>query len=99
MKKETLLTGLLWLLAITATGVQADTRYEIRADGLACPYCAYGVEKKFSQIEGVKDFDIDLQKGVVKVTVKDGVELTESQLQQLFKDAGFSYRSVKKITQ
>ncbi len=39
----------------------AIAKYEIRADGLACPYCAYGIEKKFKAIKGVKNIDVDLK--------------------------------------
>ncbi|MBL4608839.1 MAG: heavy-metal-associated domain-containing protein [Pseudomonadales bacterium] len=74
----------------------AETLYEIRVDGLACPYCAYGIEKKFMQRGIVKTFDMDFKKGLVKVTLKDGEEMTEPQLKQLFDEAGFSYRSVNK---
>lgn len=88
----TLLLAMAWPIATLA----AETLYEIRVDGLACPYCAYGIEKQFTQREGVKQFDMDLEKGVVKVTLKDGEEITESQLKQLFDEAGFSYRSVIK---
>lgn len=86
------------LLAMTWSTVtfSAETLYEIRVDGLACPYCAYGIEKKFMQRGGVKQFDMDLEKGVVKVILKDGEEITENQLKQLFDEAGFSYRSVTK---
>lgn len=35
---------LLWSLAALAAG----TQYAMRVDGLACPYCAYGIEKKGS---------------------------------------------------
>jgi copper chaperone len=86
------------LLAMTwpAVTLAADTLYEIRADGLACPYCAYGIEKKFMQRGGVKQFDMDFEKGVVKVTLKDGAEMTERELKQLFDEAGFTYRSVTK---
>lgn len=83
---------LLWSLAALAAG----TQYAMRVDGLACPYCAYGIEKKLKQIEGVEKIDVDLDKGLVTVAVREGVELTEPQMKQLFKDAGFTYRSMAK---
>ncbi len=83
---------LLWSLAAFAGG----TQYAMRVDGLACPYCAYGIEKKLKQIEGVEKIDIDLNKGLVTVNVREGVELTEPQVKKLFKDAGFTYRSMTK---
>lgn len=91
MKKILIGAALLWLsLPVLAAG----TEYQIRADGLACPFCVYGVEKKFKQIKGVEHFDADLKKGLVTVRVAEGVELTEEQVRQLFRDAGFTYRSM-----
>ena len=75
----------------------ADTCYEIRADGLACPYCAYGVEKKLMKIDAVKHVDFDLKKGLVRVTGEQDLALHESQLKTLFDDSGFSFRTLKKV--
>lgn len=75
----------------------ADTTYSMRVDGLACPYCAYGIEKKLEQIEGVdaESIDVDLKAGVVRVTTTDDVELTEERMKELFHDAGFTYRGME----
>ncbi len=75
----------------------AIAKYEIRADGLACPYCAYGIEKKFKAIKGVKNIDVDLKKGIVKVEATPATQFTEQQLKTLFSDSGFTYRSIKKL--
>jgi len=82
------------LLGLSATAPAAGTEYQMRVDGLACPYCAYGVEKKLKQIDGVEGIDIDLDKGVVTVQVREGVALTDTQMAKLFKDAGFTYRGM-----
>ena len=94
MKK--LIAILTLILAWNASAWAEGTQYQMRVDGLACPYCAYGVEKKLKQIKGVKDVEIDLDKGVVTVRVDDGVESTEPQMRQLFTDAGFTYRSMSR---
>ncbi|WJW76431.1 heavy-metal-associated domain-containing protein [Thiohalobacter sp. IOR34] len=80
----------LWSVAVLAAG----TQYVMRVDGLACPYCAYGIEKKLKQIDGVEQIDVDLEKGLVTVDVVEGVRLTEAQMTRLFKDAGFTYRGM-----
>lgn len=77
--------------------VDGQSQFEIRADGLACPYCAYGIEKKFMEIEGVKSIDVDLKKGLVKVTGVASLSFNEQQLKTLFTDSGFTYRSMKKL--
>ncbi len=90
MKRLMTAALLLWSLAALAEG----TQYVMRVDGLACPYCAYGVEKKLKAIDGVERIDVDLDRGMVTVDVAEGVTLTEDQMTRLFKDAGFTFRSM-----
>lgn len=92
MKKLILLTvvSLFW----SATLFAAGTQYNLRVDGLACPFCAYGIEKKLIKTEGVESVSFDLEKGLVLVKAKEGMTLTEAQLKQLVDDAGFTLRSV-----
>lgn len=94
--KKTFAVSLLLMLAQIA--VAETTVYSIRVDGLACPYCAYGIEKKLDAIKGVKFIDMDLEKGVVTAEAND-VKLSDEQLQKLFEDSGFTYRSKKVVVQ
>ena len=94
MKTIKTLAALL-ILAWSLGALAAGTRYVMRVDGLACPYCAYGVEKKLKKIEGVEAIDVDLDHGLVTVDVREGVQLTEPQMTELFKQAGFTFRSMK----
>ena len=82
--------GFGWNAAAFADG----TRYKLRVDGLACPFCAYGIEKKLNAIDGVDEVDIDLKNGLVTVDLNEGERLNDAQMTQLFKDAGFTYRSM-----
>ncbi len=91
--KKYLLT-LFLILALTPAAWAAGAQYVMRVDGLACPYCAYGVEKKFKAIDGVKKIDVNLDKGIVTVDVADGVEFTDEQMKKLFEDSGFTFRSM-----
>ena len=67
------LTLLLLSLSASMPAWAACTHYEMRVDGLACPYCAYGIEKKLAAIDGVHNLDVDLENGLVSVDVNDGV--------------------------
>lgn len=89
--KKSLLTTILFL-SMTQVVLAVTTVYSIRVDGLACPYCAYGIEKKLNEIDGVKFINMDLDKGIVTVESYD-VRLNDPQLKQLFQDSGFTYRS------
>jgi len=92
MKK---LIALMMVAQIWSTVSLADgTQYQMRVDGLACPYCAYGIEKNLKKIDGVEKIDFDLNNGLVTVNVAAGVTLTDAQMVKLFTDAGFTFRSM-----
>ena len=89
-----LMTAMVLSLGWSAAAFADGSRYELRVDGLACPFCAYGIEKKLNVIDGVDEVDIDLNSGLVTVDVTEGVVLNDSQMTKLFNDAGFTYRSM-----
>jgi len=89
-----LMTAMVLSLAWSAAAFADGTRYELRVDGLACPFCAYGIEKKLNAIDGVDEVDIDLNSGLVTVDVTEGTSLNDLQMTELFNDAGFTYRSM-----
>ncbi len=93
MKKQ-MISALLGLL-LMVPAFAAGTHYEMRVDGLACPFCAYGIEKKLKAIEGVSNIKVDLNKGLVSVDMAEGKTLSEEQMKKLFDDSGFTYRSMK----
>ena len=49
---------------VTTVNAQADTsqlngKITIEVDGLACPFCAYGLEKNLKEIDGVENIEIN----------------------------------------
>lgn len=92
-----------WIIAtalaistMVSNAAWADQVYKLRVDGLACPFCAYGIEKKLKATKGVKRLKIFINKGVVVVTLKDGATFTKRQAQKLIKDAGFALRGFQR---
>ncbi len=93
-----LLTGILLIGMLPLTLVEA-TQYELGVDGLACPYCAYGIEKKLAASPGViaNSVEIRLNEGIVEFHADQDAVFTEESLRRLINDAGFTLRSVKII--
>lgn len=89
----------LWipLLAMVLSGAAfaGGNQYALAVDGLACPFCAYGVEKRLSAIEGVESVETDVRSGQVVVTLAEGKILSEEVARQAVRDAGFTLRSLK----
>ena len=74
----------------------------LQVDGLACPFCAYGLEKKLKKVEGVEKLTIDLESGRVRLTLKGDVKLggeegpgLVSLARKAVKDGGFTVREVR----
>jgi len=85
------------ILIIGSNTAWADQVYKLRIDGLACPFCAYGVEKKLKSVKGVKSLEISINKGEAIVTLEDGATFTEDQTRQLIGDAGFALRGFERV--
>ena len=79
-------------LMITAPAWAESHIYKLYVDGLACPFCAYGVEKTVGGLEGVKSIEIDIDAGIVNVTMKDNAILDKDVAKKAVDDAGFSLR-------
>lgn len=80
-------------LVLAAAGVlAAPPTYQLHVDGLSCPFCAYGLEKKLGAVPGVQGLETRIKDGTVIVTMKDGVTLDEATAKQAVKEAGFSLR-------
>ncbi|RCK45995.1 hypothetical protein TH25_17375 [Thalassospira profundimaris] len=85
------------MLATLGT-VSAQTEravYVLQADGLACPFCAYGIEKQLGRIDGVATVSTDIESGTVTVTMSPGASLTEKQAKEAVDRAGFTLRGFK----
>ncbi len=87
------LSVLLGLVAAQAWAGEGAGVYELGVDGIACPFCAYGIEKELAAIPSVEKIDIDLGRGVITVRLKDGATLDEAAARKAAKNAGFSLRS------
>ncbi len=55
------------LFILAGAALAAPPAYKLRVDGHACPFCAYGIEKQLSTLEGVARVDVDIEKGAVTV--------------------------------
>ncbi len=85
------------VLLLPVAAFAAQTQYQLRVDGLACPFCAYGIEKELTRTDGVEGIDIDINAGTVTVTMADGAAMTEEKAQQIVKDAGFTLAGFEKV--
>ena len=87
-----------WVFVAAAGAQQTTPRvYSLHVDGLACPFCAYGVEKRLSRIEGIESIDIEIETGEVVLTMDDNAALDEPTARKAVEAAGFSLRDFSQV--
>lgn len=88
---------------VFATDLQAQDQTEltgkvkVEVDGLSCPFCAYGLEKKLKDLDGVTAIEIDVENAFALLTVEERKVLDEEAIRKKVKDAGFTARTIKKV--
>jgi len=69
--------------------------YTIWVDGLACPFCSYGVEKQLSKLPGVATVKTSIKSGTVTLKTNGNQKISEAALRAAVDRAGFSVRKIK----
>ena len=90
--------GLLVFLIGAAPPAVASADIEemvLHVRGLACPFCAYRLEKKVVRIDGVEGLDIQMDEGRVVLTLAPAALVSLDQLGAAVADAGFSLAGVE----
>lgn len=86
------------ILAVKAQDMENELKgtLKIEVDGLSCPFCAYGLEKNLSKVEGVQTIKIDVENAFVLLTISEGMGVDEATIRKNIKDAGFTPRAITK---
>ena len=77
------------------TALATEANVTLMVDGLSCPFCAYGLEKKIKKMDGVEDMEIDLEGGKVEIRFTDREDVDLEKIEEAVRDAGFTPRSVE----
>ncbi len=62
---------------------------ELEVNGMACPFCAFGIEKKLRAVEGVQDLTVFLDEGRIELVFSPDNGASASDIEAAVKDAGF----------
>lgn len=67
---------------------------EVGILGMSCPFCAYGVQKKLEELEGVETLEVDLESGIATLEMAHGADLSNEELVEAVEDAGFEVATI-----
>jgi mercuric ion binding protein len=83
------------LAVLVFSGAPASaSEFVLRIDGLACPFCAFGVEKKLLDLPDVTGVEVLLDEGELVLALREGASLDVAALDQAVQKSGFSLRAL-----
>jgi copper chaperone CopZ len=66
------------------------TKVLVRVDGLSCPFCAFGLEKKLRKLSGVEAVTIKPDEAVVELVLKPGAVINQNKIREAVVAGGFT---------
>jgi len=90
----TVLTVFMFSGSATADEGKGQKTITIQVDGLSCPFCAYGLEKKLLDIDGVEKLNIDVNSGKVELYLKENAVIDTALIREKVDEAGFTPRDI-----
>jgi len=69
--------------------------FTVQVDGLGCPFCAYGLEKKMLEMKGVKKFTIEMESGLTMFTYPAEKKLSLEEVKAQVDKAGYTPMDLK----
>jgi len=100
MKKLSIIALLLGYSVVSmaqSEGQELKGTVKVQVDGLSCPFCAYGLEKKLKKMGGVTKIKIDVENAFALLTIEKGKTVTDKIIRQKVKDAGFTAREITEV--
>ncbi|WP_339628259.1 heavy-metal-associated domain-containing protein [uncultured Maribacter sp.] len=91
MKKSIIVSVLLMVIVVfSAVAQEGKDKFMVQVDGLGCPFCAYGLEKKFKEFKGIKNVKIDIETGDFSFSYPAEKGLTLTDVEKQVEKAGYT---------
>jgi len=86
---------ILFFAQATFVNAQSQTDEEkvyikIEIDGMACAYCAFGMEKELKEVSGVDKVAIELKEGLAFISTPKSQKPEKENLSLIIQNAGFT---------
>ena len=79
------------LLFVSATSALASVgEVRLYVEGLACPFCTFGIEKSLKKVPGVVSLETTIRTGLVRIQLEPEAQLDPAALNEAVKKSGFT---------
>ena len=67
----------------------------VAVDGMACPFCAYGVEKRLKKVGGVESVRVSFRDNEATISARNNESIAVEEIPQAIKKAGFTHGAIE----
>jgi mercuric ion binding protein len=92
MKKAAV--ALLLVLTLAPVALAQINKVTIKVDGLACAFCAYGLQKELKRVSGVSEAKVYVDAGRVELAVAKGQSISFNAVEEAIKKGGYTPRDI-----
>ena len=93
MFKKVLLVFMLTLIVLPLAYGEIE-EVTLNVDGLSCPFCAFGLEKKLKKVSGVSSYEVDMGQAEASVVLEQNAVLDFGAFEKAVKKAGFTLSGI-----
>tara|TARA_B100000242_G_C42690692_1_gene323358 strand:- start:177 stop:485 length:309 start_codon:yes stop_codon:yes gene_type:complete len=76
---------------------QGDNYIKVLVNGLVCDFCARSIEKTFGKEDIVESVNVDLEKMLVTILIKENSDLDDSLIIKLINDSGYDVSEIYRV--
>lgn len=78
------------LILLPVTAAAEVTQAIVSVEGMSCPFCAFGVEKKLKTVNGAGEVTVNMKDGTATLVAKEDKSLDIGQISKAVRTAGFT---------
>lgn len=87
---KNIILSIVFLLIGSVAMIGQNDKVAVKVEGLGCPFCAFGLEKKVKKIKGIKDITIDMETGMMNFQIPTEKNPGLSAIDQTVSNAGYT---------
>lgn len=100
MQRIVLFIGVLAFLVLGPVAGQAQViQATVSVEGMSCPFCAFGVEKKLRNVPGVGSVEVDMAQGTATLKAADERFIAVDQVPEAVRRAGFTSGTIEVVAE
>jgi cation transport ATPase len=96
MRKVLINSVIMATLLISSSAFAIET-IKMQVNGLVCAFCAQGIDKKVRALPQTQDVYVNLKQKVVLVEEKEGQVISDVDLTELVKKAGYTVVKIERL--